>query len=121
MIALCAEGMRTILSRRTAPEFVATTVARDVAECRGKKANSKQPPKVDQPAESRRKPTHGRDGQRNGQQTQRGQPAGKSDGGCRVRSQAVGHGTSDEPAERPQAGQPGECLEQDECLRLHSV
>lgn len=40
MVALCAEGMRTILSRRTAPEFVATTVARDVAECRGKKANS---------------------------------------------------------------------------------
>ena len=33
-----------------------------------------------------------------------------------VGSQAVGHSTSDEPAERPQAGQPGECLRVSLCV-----
>ena len=66
-------------------------------------------------------PAQGRDGQRNNEQPQGGKAGSESDGGCGVRAQIVGDGAPDEAGRGPEAGEPGEGFEHDECRAFHMV
>lgn len=109
-------------AKRNAPEFVATTVARDVAECRGKKANSPS---------SRQKLTSQLS---RGESLRTGVTASVRVNRRSVASPlakvtvAVGSGprllVTVPQTSRPNGHRPASqvsVFEQDECLRLHSV